>query len=259
HGGRSMRPSKPVRTKRITGHDDAFGLEMLSYLKGGSPFEIVERDDGYIEAARSTAHYFARFEHWPRRQQLSMRFVNAQHVLDVGCGAGRVSLYLQEKDVRVTAIDTSRLAIQICQQRGVKDAQVLGIEDIGHLHSESFDTVILFGNNFGLFGNFRKAQRLLKQLHQMTTDGAVLIAETINPYKTNNPFHRRYQRQNRQRGRMAGQIRIRIRFQGYASRWFDYLFVSPHEMKKIVKGTGWKLKRFIESDHPSYVAVIGKV
>jgi 2-polyprenyl-3-methyl-5-hydroxy-6-metoxy-1,4-benzoquinol methylase len=253
-----VRAGKLARTKRNGRPDDAFGLEMRSYFKGGSPFEIVERDDGFIEAARSAAHYFASFEHWPKRQQRSMSFIIGRHALDVGCGAGRVSLYLQEKGFRVTAIDTSRLAIQICKQRGVKDAKVLGIDDIGRLGSESFDTVVLFGNNFGLFANVRKAKRLFTQLHQMTSDEAVLIAETINPYKTNNPFHRRYQRQNRLRGRMAGQIRIRIRFQGYASRWFDYLFVSPPEMKKIMKGTGWKVTRFIEGDHRSYVAIVGK-
>jgi hypothetical protein len=69
-------------------------------------------------------------------------------------------LYLQKKGFSVTAIDTSPIAIRICKQRGVKNARVLGIEDIGRL-GPKFDAVVLYGNNFGLFGNARKAKRLL--------------------------------------------------------------------------------------------------
>jgi len=81
-------------------HQDAFGLEMLSYLRTGSPLEIVEREDGYIDAARNTEQYFARFDQWPKRQQRGIAFVRGRTALDVGCGAGRVSLYL----LRIPAI-----------------------------------------------------------------------------------------------------------------------------------------------------------
>jgi 2-polyprenyl-3-methyl-5-hydroxy-6-metoxy-1,4-benzoquinol methylase len=232
---------------------------MWACYKGGPPFEIVERDDGYIDAANSTGQYFAQFKDWPERQKRGMKFVRGDNALDVGCGAGRVSLHLQRKGFRVTAIDSSPLAVRTCKKRGVKNARVLAFEDVARIGENGFDTVVMFGNNFGLFGNVRKAKRLLKQLHSMTTDGAVLIAETINPYKTTNPFHRRYQRRNRQRGRMAGQIRIRIRFQAFATPWFDYLFVSPDEMEYMLTGTGWKATRFIDAECPSYVAVIEKV
>jgi SAM-dependent methyltransferase len=245
--------------KQITSRNDAFGLEMWACYKGGPPIEIVERDDGYIDAANSTGQYFAQFRDWPERQKRGMTFVRGRSkALDVGCGAGRVSLYLQAQGFRVTAIDSSPLAVRLCKRRGVKDARVLAFDDLERIRETEFDTVVMFGNNFGLFENARKAKRLLKQLHRMTTDGAVLIAETINPYKTNNPFHRRYQRRNRLRGRMAGQIRIRIRFHAFVTPWFDYLFVSPSEMKDILKDTGWKATNFLEAARPSYVAVIEK-
>ena len=156
--------------RRLTSHQDAFGLEMRSYLKGGSPLEIVERDDGYIDTARSTEQYFALFENWPKRQRRGIALVRGRTVLDVGCGAGRVSLYLQKKGFRVTAIDISPIAIRICKQRGVKNPRVLGIDDIGRLRPMKFDAVVLFGNNFGLFGNIRRAKRLLRQLHRLTSD-----------------------------------------------------------------------------------------
>ena len=58
---------------------------------------------------------------------------------------------------------------------------------------------------------------------------------------------------------MAGQVRIRIRYRNYATPWFDYLLAAKPEMKMIVKGTGWKAKRFIASAKgPAYIGVIQK-
>jgi hypothetical protein len=118
------------------------------------------------------------------------------------------------------------------------------------------DTVVMFGNNFGLFGSSSRATRLLRQLHRITRDGAVLLAQSLDPHQTSEPAHHEYQRRNRRRGRMAGQIRIRIRFNQWIGPWFDYLLVSPAEMSTIVDGTGWEVDRFFTHDDPRYVAVI---
>ena len=58
---------------------------------------------------------------------------------------------------------------------------------------------------------------------------------------------------------MSGQIRIRVRFNKYATRWFDYLMVSKKEMKEILEDTGWNVKQFIDSEGDSlYAAIIEK-
>lgn len=57
---------------------------------------------------------------------------------------------------------------------------------------------------------------------------------------------------------MPGQLKIRIRFEKYVTDWFDYLIVSKDEMKQMLKGTGWKIKGFIDSDGAQYIAIIHK-
>ena len=64
--------------------------------------------------------------------------------------------------------------------------------------------------------------------------------------------------ENTSRGRMAGQIRMRVRFEDYASPWFDYLLVSPDEMKRILAGTGWQIERLLAPEATNYFAVIRK-
>ena len=75
---------------------------------------------------------------------------------------------------------------------------------------------------------------------------------------TDVPEHLEYQRENRKKGRMSGQIRLRIRYRKYATPWIDYLFVSVDEMKEILDGTGWKMSRIYDSNGPQYIAITEK-
>jgi SAM-dependent methyltransferase len=245
--------------KPVPPHRDAYGHQIWAFLNGGSPIEVVERDDGLVSVAHTNASYFADIKQWSAIERHAIRFARGRSALDVGCGAGRVALHLQAKGFRVTAIDNSRLAIKTAKARGVRDARLLPFENIGQLSAGSLDTIVMFGNNFGLFGGRGRARTLLKQLHRITRDRAVLLAESLDPHQTSEPAHLEYQRRNRRRGRMPGQIRIRIRFNEWIGPWFDYLLVSPEEMSAILDGTGWEVDRFLTENGPRYVAVVRRV
>lgn len=64
--------------------------------------------------------------------------------------------------------------------------------------------------------------------------------------------------ENRRRGRMAGQVRIRVGYKGYRTRWFDLLLVSQDEMQEIIAGTGWHVTKRFESGGPTYITVLEK-
>ena len=243
--------------KRRDLQTDAYGQLMWSHLNGRESFEIVQRDDGRFDISGGAQEYFAEFGKWPRHQRQGIRCVKGR-VLDIGAGAGRVSLYLQNRQHRVTAIDRSPLAIKVCKKRGVKDARVLPIERIGRFTTGTFDSVVMYGNNFGLLGGPKRARTLLKTIYRITKPNALVIAESLDPYKTDEPAHQAYRRLNRQRSRMAGQLRIRIRFKHFVGPWFDYLLVSQREMRSILKGTGWTVRHFVESESSKYIAVIQK-
>ena len=218
--------------------EDAFGQMLWAYYEGREVVEVVERDDG-LTNARNPKLYFSGYGDWHPTEQEAMRLVKGK-ILDVGCGAGRHSLYLQKKGFDVLGIDVSPLAIKVCKHRGLKQAKVLSIED-ADFKPDSFDTILLMGNNFGLLGGFSKARRLLKKFYGITSEKALIIADTRDPYSTDNPVHLAYHGLNKKKGRMGGQVRIRIRFHNYVSGWFDYLMVSKEEIKEMLDGTGWKL------------------
>jgi len=225
---------------------DAFG-QML--LDGTGP-EIIERDDGFLEAMRF--NYFAPVRAWPAVERRALRWVRGR-VLDAGVGAGRAALELQRRGRSVVGIDVSSGAVEVSRGRGVRDARLLAFEDVDDSVGR-FDTVVMFGNNFGLFGSPRKAQRLLRRLRPLADR---IVAGSNDPYATEDPAHLAYQERNRRQGRMPGQLRLRVRYRDLIGPWFDYLIVSPDEMATILDGTEWRIRRLLrESGSGYYVAIL---
>jgi SAM-dependent methyltransferase len=236
---------------------DAFGHEMYDAFYGSEIPEISERDDGFINAIGPVSRYLDKYAKWPSIEKRAMTYVHGR-VLDIGCGAGRHSLYLQDKGLDVVGIDASPLAIKLCRERGLRDARVMSIAQVNRSLGQ-FDTILMLGNNFGLFESPDRAKQLLKRLYGLTSRRGRIIAETRDPYSTDVPEHLEYHQMNKARGRMAGQVRMRIRYKKFATPWFDYLLVSKQEMNDILDGTGWAVKRFLESQSPTYIAIIEKL
>ena len=229
---------------------------LLAAFEGKPVVEIVERDDGFITASLLGPElYLAPFRRWPAHHRRAMRFVRGR-VLDIGCGAGRVCLHLDKRGQEVVGIDISPGAVEVCRRRGLRDVRVLSI-DVVDESLGPFETIVMLGNNFGLLANEVKAKRLLRRFHRLTTDRGRIVAETRDVHLTEDSAHLQYLDSNKARGRMAGQIRIRVRYRDSSTPWFDYLMVSRTELEGLLNGTGWRLARTLDSED-TYIAIIEK-
>jgi len=243
---------------RLTEAQDAYGRAMVDWYRGRGGYEIVERDDGFIGLSSGPQVYLAEHREWPSFERRGIRFARGR-VLDVGSGGGRVGLHLEKQGLDVLGIDNSPAAVELCHRRGFAGATLLPFEQISRRRLGVFDTVVLYGNNFGLMGGRRRAKTRLRRLFGMTTGRGRLLAESMDPYATDAPHHLGYHERNRRRGRMGGQIRLRVRYQKMKTPWFDYLFVSREEMDDLLDGTGWRVTRQIDGAAAGlYLAVIEK-
>jgi SAM-dependent methyltransferase len=235
---------------------DVFGRALLDWAKGGTVPEIVEREDGFTQSGAGPEVYLSVPKDWPSAESQALRSMRGR-VLDVGCGAGRVALALQERGVDVVGLDWSARAVEAARLCGVREVRRGSIDDLGRIIVQ-FDSIVLFGNNFGLFRTPEHAHELLGEWAHKAKPETRIFLESTSAYFGGAPgFDRLYYRRNLERGRPSGSVRLRYRYEELTGDWFTWLFVSPSEMRAILRGTGWRQVRVLRSGvSDPYVAVL---
>ncbi len=230
----------------------------MDWAIGGTDPEFIERDDGFTDEGAGHELYLAKAKDWPTSELRALRYVRGR-VVDVGCGAGRVVLHLQKSGIDVVGVDSSPLAIEASRLLGVRQSWCTSIDSLTR-RIGMFDTIVLFGNNFGIFGTPERLQKVLTEWADRTGPGARILAESTNPYCGGAPaIDRGHYRRNQRSGLLPGTVRLRVRYQSSAGPWFRWMFVSRSEMRTLLRGTGWHQAQVL-GGLPSepYVAVLEK-
>lgn len=225
---------------------DAFGelLEAVLDEDGafGKVFEVLERDDGHVrvnDAARYLADSWGPLDDWVYERV-------SGSCIDIGCGAGRHSLRLQEEGISVLGIDVSSGAVAVCRRRGVRDVEVATVYDVD---GRTFDTFLLLGNNLGLLGSQEESRRLLQRLAQLSSGpDAQILATGVGrqPGAVVSASDLEYERRNVERGRFRWQVTMRSRFLDVSTTWFDYLFITLDELEQLLQGSQWRIDDHLE-------------
>lgn len=101
-------------------------------------------------------------------------------VLELGCGAGRLTGYLAELAERVTAIDMSRDMVQRCRAAcpGV-DVREGDLRDLSGHADRSYDAVVAGWNVADVLGDGER-RRLLAEVHRLLEPEGLLILSSHN-------------------------------------------------------------------------------
>ncbi|MCF8715637.1 class I SAM-dependent methyltransferase [Joostella atrarenae] len=152
---------------------DLFGKAILDYYHKNLSEDILTETSISDEDVLPISYLFRSYKDMPplEREALKESFGN---VLDIGCGAGSHSLYLQEtKKLSVTALDISEGAIKITKERGVKNVIQ---QDIFQLKEKKYDTILMLMNGTGIFGTYKSVPEKLKHLKSLLSEkGQILI------------------------------------------------------------------------------------
>lgn len=158
---------------------DLFGKAILDFQTNNSPEDIITETNISEADEMDVAYLFRSYKEMPKLEKKALQLSKGK-VLDVGCGAGSHSLYLQnDKNLAVTSIDISENAIQACQLRGLKNAKVQNVLDLeidSDSHQNKFDTILLLMNGTGIFGTLAETSNyLLKLKSLLAPNGQILI------------------------------------------------------------------------------------
>ena len=231
---------------------------MLDHLEGRAGEPQLERDDGSVGPAMGAEWFFAEHDDWVEAERAAFGYVRGR-VLDIGAGAGRHSLEAQRRGLEAVAIDISPGAVEVCRRRGVRDARLLPLGEIDETLG-AFDTVLLLCGNVGLAGGADETVALLHRLHASTSSDGRIVLDSVNPHEENDAADLAYIERNLSRGRLPGEVTIRIRYGELVTPWYELLCLSPAELVDLLAGTGWRMAWAREADvPPDWYGVLEKV
>ncbi len=231
---------------------DTFGQALYGYWKGDHKTpHFIRRDDGYLDET-PTDDYF-RTELMPNEKALA-KFAHGK-ILDVGSGAGRALFYFGKKGFEIYGIDFSPLAVRVCKERGLE----ADVKDIFKIRKTTgYDTILLFGNNIGIGGNLKGAEKLLKKLSALVNKKGRVLLTSIDVTKTDNPKHKAYQQTNLKKKKYVGEVKIRVEYKKAIGTYFKWIHLDPEKLKELAAKTDWKVIYLKSSKSGSYSAVLEK-
>ncbi len=228
--------------------NDIFGEAISAYFKTKEEQIITVKNDDFDDDQILVSYLFRNYKQMPKIEQKALDLSKGK-VLDVGCGAGSHSLFLQnEKKIDTTAIDTSIGAIEICKQRGVTTAFV---EDF-YKHSGKYDTVLLLMNGSGIIGKLNNFNTFFDQLKKiLNTNGQVFIdsSDLIFLFEDDNGEYW----VDAARG-YYGELNYQISYNNTSSEVFDWLYVDFNTLKRACLVHGFNCELILEGEHYDYLA-----
>ena len=228
---------------------DLFGKAILDYQTNNNPVDLITETSISEEDELSVAYLFRSYDEMPKIEQLALD-ISQGKVLDVGCGAGSHSLYLQkEKQLDVTSIDISANAIEACKLRGLKNAKVANLMTM----EGKFDTILLLMNGAGMCGKIKRLPEFLKKLKSLLAEnGQILLDSSDIIYMfdadedggkwipSNNDYY--------------GEVIFKVSYKGEEEKPFDWLYIDYETLQNAANANGLQCEFLFEGTHYDYLA-----
>lgn len=229
---------------------DLFGKAILDYQTNNSPEDLITSTSISDEDEMSVAYLFRSHAEMPNIEQNALALAKGK-VLDIGCGAGSHSLYLQnELKLNVTAIDISAAAIATCKLRGLKDARV---QDFMTLEGEKFDTILLLMNGTGICGKLKNLPQFLTKLKDLLNPGGQILIDSsdiIYMFDEDEDGGKWIPSEND----YYGELIFNISYKGEQDTPIDWLYLDYNTLQNAAYGYGLKPELILEGAHYDYLA-----
>jgi SAM-dependent methyltransferase len=223
---------------------DVYGQALLDFLIGQEKELLIHTSYGNVEEMPVEV-FFREPSDFTPAEILAINNCKGR-ILDIGAGAGSLSLFLQHKGMEITALDQSALALEVMKKRGVNN---LIKSDIFQLQNFKADTLLLMMNGIGLAGDLEGLEKLLCKLKSLLNKGGKVIFDSSDIaylYKDcplpNNGYY--------------GELTYWYEYQGFKSNPFKWLYIDKSLMKEYATKAGFKMQVIDVDDYDQYLAVL---
>lgn len=228
---------------------DLFGKAILDYQTNSSAENMITSTSISEEDEMEVAYLYRGFDEMPAIEQKALQLVKGR-TLDVGCGAGSHSLYLQnERNIAVHSIDISKNAIQACSLRGLKNVQAIDILD---LENEKYDTILLLMNGTGIFETLEKTTIYLQKLKSLLhPNGQILIdsSDIIYMFDEDEDGGKWIPSDN-----YYGELTFTLQYKNEIEAQFPWLYMDYNTLQNAALANGLQCQLILEGDHFDYLA-----
>ena len=226
---------------------DIFGKALLDYQSGNYTEDIITSTSISGDDILPIPYLFRSYNEMPKLEQKALD-LSLGTILDVGCGAGSHSLYLQEKGLKVKAIDISKGAIKVCKKRGVQNAEVKNILD----ETSTFDTLLLLMNGTGVFEDLENVPRYLKHLKSLLNPkGQILIDSSDIKYMYQDDDGGYWIDTN---ANYYGELEYYLSYKNENETPFKMLYLDFDTLKSACETVGLQCELVLEGEHFDYLA-----
>lgn len=227
---------------------DVFGKAILDYQNGNYTEDIITSTSISEEDTLPIPYLFRAFSEMPNIEKKALKLAKGK-ILDVGCGAGSHSLYLQNKGFDVKSIDISQGAIETCKLRGLKNAHVLYVLD----ETETFDTILMLMNGSGFFESLERTPHVLNHLKSLLNKGGQILIDSSDikyMYEdddggfwidTNADYY--------------GELEYHVTYKGDTES-FTWMYLDFDNLKTACSIVGLQCELVLEGDHYDFLARI---
>jgi len=234
---------------------DIFGRALLEYYnhiqtKSKKSFEGILTWTNISDTDELPLPYlFRTYRDMPILEQKALQLCQGK-ILDVGCGAGSHSLYLQDNGFEVKGIDISKGAVLTSKKRGLGNVQQIDLLNI----EDKYDTILLLMNGTGIFQEFDKIEMYLNHLKSiLKTNGQILIDSSDIAYMYESEIdiyssHKYY-----------GELDYFISYKGEEEIPMKWLYLDFESLKQQCLEVGLDCKIIMQDQHFDYLARISKM
>jgi len=221
---------------------DIFGKALLDYQNGNYSEDLITSTNISDDDELPLPYLFRDYSEMPKLEQKALQLVKGT-ILDVGCGAGNHSLWLQEKGFTVKAIDSSKGAIEVSKKRGVLNTELKPLLE----ETETFDTILLLMNGTGIFQELTQVSKYLKHLKSLLNpNGQILIDSSDISYMYDEYYSEHY----------FGELDYYISYKGEEETPMKWLYLDFETLKTACLTVGLKCEKVMDGLHFDYLARI---